>query len=143
MAADAGDSAAAAAGLTEQEFMDKFSRQNAALGAETTKKMTKMQILMVGVNGAAIEVAKNLALQGCGGITLFAPEAAKQRDCGVNFFVHPEDEGQPIEKVVAPRLLELNPFCSVKASGVSDLTDDLVKSHSVIVVRGKLYSMYQ
>ena len=32
--------------MDEREFLDKFSRQNAAFGAETTMKMTKMKILL-------------------------------------------------------------------------------------------------
>lgn len=70
--------------MTEREFMDKFSRQNAAFGAETTIKMTKLKILLVGVNGAGIETAKNLVLQGCGGVTLCDPSPVILRDLGVN-----------------------------------------------------------
>ena len=40
------------------------------LGAETTAKLIKMKILIVGLRGIGIETAKNLALQGAGAITV-------------------------------------------------------------------------
>jgi molybdopterin/thiamine biosynthesis adenylyltransferase len=39
-------------------------------GAETTAKLIKMKVLIVGMRGIGIETAKNLALQGAGGITV-------------------------------------------------------------------------
>lgn len=41
-----------------------------SLGAETTAKLIKMKILIVGLRGIGIETAKNLALQGAGAITV-------------------------------------------------------------------------
>jgi molybdopterin/thiamine biosynthesis adenylyltransferase len=39
-------------------------------GAETTAKLIKMKVLIVGLRGIGIETAKNLALQGAGAITV-------------------------------------------------------------------------
>lgn len=77
--------------------LNKFSRQNAALGrsiyilyhimlhyiqhiqlshlsyfvgAETTAKLIKMKLLISGLRGLGMETAKNLALQGAGAITV-------------------------------------------------------------------------
>jgi ubiquitin-activating enzyme E1 len=54
----------------DSKALNKFSRQNAALGAETTAKLIKMKVLIVGMRGIGIETAKNLALQGVGCITV-------------------------------------------------------------------------
>jgi molybdopterin/thiamine biosynthesis adenylyltransferase len=40
------------------------------IGAETTAKLIKMKVLIVGMRGIGIETAKNLALQGAGAITV-------------------------------------------------------------------------
>jgi molybdopterin/thiamine biosynthesis adenylyltransferase len=40
------------------------------IGADTTAKLIKMKILIIGMRGVGIETAKNLALQGVGGITV-------------------------------------------------------------------------
>ena len=51
----------------DAKALDRFSRQNAALGAETTAKLTKMKVLIYGMKGLGIETAKNLVLQSGGG----------------------------------------------------------------------------
>ena len=58
-------------------------------GAETTAKLIKMRVLIVGCRGTGIEIAKNLALQGAGGITLVDPVPAQTPDLGSNFFIFP------------------------------------------------------
>jgi ubiquitin-activating enzyme E1 len=40
------------------------------LGAETTAKLTKMKVLVIGLRGVGMETTKNLALQGAGAITV-------------------------------------------------------------------------
>ncbi|CAD7933453.1 unnamed protein product [Amoebophrya sp. A120] len=106
----------------EQKFLDKFSRQNAAFGAETTLKMTKLKILVVGGgNGVGIETCKNLVLQGCGGLTIFDDSIVKPKDLGVNFFLQQEDIGKKKHDVIPPRLQELNPLCKI-AGGLPDVT---------------------
>lgn len=54
----------------DNKALNLFSRQNAALGAETTAKLTKMRVLIYGVRGVGVETCKNLALQGAGSITV-------------------------------------------------------------------------
>jgi hypothetical protein len=44
----------------DAKTLNRFSRQNAALGAETTAKLIKMAILVIGVRGIGIETIKNL-----------------------------------------------------------------------------------
>lgn len=43
-------------------------------GAETTAKLIKMKVLIVGLRGIGIETAKNLALQGAGAISVQSDE---------------------------------------------------------------------
>ncbi len=129
----------------DMTFLDKFSRQNAALGAETTVKMTKQKVLFYGLNGVATESLKNLVLQGCGSVTLFDGGAkVEMRDLGVNFFLEEADLGKRKQGVIAPRLLELNPLCKIRtvqdnegeagANGKIKLTEKLVGEHTVLVI---------
>eukprot|EP00933_Yihiella_yeosuensis_P028770 TRINITY_DN22588_c0_g1_i2.p1 TRINITY_DN22588_c0_g1~~TRINITY_DN22588_c0_g1_i2.p1 ORF type:complete len:1213 (+),score=350.78 TRINITY_DN22588_c0_g1_i2:70-3708(+) len=116
----------------DQEFLNKFSRQNAALGAEVTMKMTKMHALIVGCSGVATEIAKNLILQGLGGITLVDTKSAQLQDLGTNFFLTEKDVGKPLAATLVPKFKELNPFCNIKA--VEEVTPELVKQHAVMIV---------
>eukprot|EP00937_MAST-01D_sp_MAST-1D-sp2_P003962 g3962.t1 len=117
--------------------LDRFSRQNAALGAETTAKLTKMHVLIVGVRGVGVETAKNLVLQGVGGITLCDAAPTAARDVGSNFFLTLEDaaSGVPRAEAVAPRLQELNPLCAIGTEGA--LSEDVVKRHAALVITDK------
>lgn len=114
------------------EFHNRFSRQNAALGAEVTMKMTKMRALLVGCSGTAVEVVKNLVLQGLGGVTLVDPKPATTEDLGTNFFLSEADVSKPLAPTLVPRFKELNPFCDITSADA--LTPELVCHHSVLLV---------
>jgi ubiquitin-activating enzyme E1 len=118
----------------DAKTLNRFSRQNAALGAETTAKLIKMAILVIGVRGIGIETIKNLALQGAGAITIIDANLAEAKDCGVNFFIHESDigTGKSRADIVAPRVRELNPICKVSTSPV--LNDDIIRQHSAVVI---------
>lgn len=116
----------------DADFHNRFSRQNAALGAEVTMKMTKMRALVVGCSGVAVEIVKNLVLQGLGGITLCDKKTATLEDLGTNFFLGEADVGKPLTACLVPRFKELNPFCEITA--VEEVTPELVKQHTVMLV---------
>jgi len=119
--------------LSDQTLMlNKFSRQNAAFGAEVTLKMTKMKALFIGCSGVAVEVAKNLILQGTGGVTLCDPKVARIEDLGSNFFLSEADVGKPLAPTLVPRFKELNPFCDIKA--IDAISPEVVSAHSAVLV---------
>lgn len=123
-------------GLAELDStsLNRFSRQNAALGAETTAKLIRMKVIVVGCRGVGIETAKNLALQGVGAITLVDASPTAARDTGCNFFLFDDDAKNGTPRVVAsaPRLQELNPMCAVKVA--DSLTNELICSHNALVI---------
>eukprot|EP00428_Durinskia_dybowskii_P061198 CAMPEP_0170384462 /NCGR_PEP_ID=MMETSP0117_2-20130122/16010_1 /TAXON_ID=400756 /ORGANISM="Durinskia baltica, Strain CSIRO CS-38" /LENGTH=1179 /DNA_ID=CAMNT_0010640211 /DNA_START=97 /DNA_END=3636 /DNA_ORIENTATION=- len=112
--------------------LNLFSRQNAALGAETTAKLTKMKVLIYGLRGVGVETAKNLALQGAGAMTLIDSNLVEERDIGVNFFLTSSDVGKTRSSIVAPKLKELNPLCLVTTAKALDETTIL--NHSAVVI---------
>lgn len=100
------------AGTTlDKKELDKFSRQNAALGAETTAKLIKMKVVVYGLRAIGIETAKNLALQGVGALTLIDSEVIVPKDIGQNFFFHKSDVGKIRSEVTLPKLRDLNLTC--------------------------------
>eukprot|EP00931_Biecheleriopsis_adriatica_P102120 TRINITY_DN77144_c0_g1_i1.p1 TRINITY_DN77144_c0_g1~~TRINITY_DN77144_c0_g1_i1.p1 ORF type:complete len:1235 (-),score=272.66 TRINITY_DN77144_c0_g1_i1:72-3620(-) len=117
----------------DEQFLNKFSRQNAALGAEVTMKMTKMKALVIGCTGVAVEITKNLILQGLGGVTLCDNgKTVKIQDLGTNFFVAEADVGKPLGSTLVPKFKELNPFCDVRAADA--LTAEVIMQHSVMII---------
>jgi ubiquitin-activating enzyme E1 len=113
-----------------------YSRQLYVLGHEAMKRMGSSNVLIVGLRGLGVEIAKNIALAGVKSLTLYDPKPAAIQDLSSQFFLHPEDVGKPRAKVTVPRVSELNPYTPVNLHPSDNITDDLsqLKSYQVIVL---------
>lgn len=113
-----------------------YSRQLYVLGHEAMKRMGSSHILVVGMRGLGVEIAKNIALAGVKSLTLFDPKPASIADLSSQFFLHPEDVGKPRAAVTAPRVSELNPYTPVGVHPHHDLISDLdqLKQYQVVVL---------
>ncbi|KAF1965337.1 ubiquitin-activating enzyme E1 [Bimuria novae-zelandiae CBS 107.79] len=113
-----------------------YSRQLYVLGHEAMKRMGQSHILVTGLRGLGVEIAKNIALAGVKSLTLYDPNPAALQDLSSQFFLHPEDVGKPRASVTVPRVSELNPYTPVKEFAGRDLTSDLsqLKQFQVVVL---------
>ena len=113
-----------------------YSRQLYVLGHEAMKRMGSSNILVVGLRGLGVEIAKNIALAGVKSLTLFDPKPARIEDLSSQFFLHPEDVGKPRAEVTVPRVSELNPYTPVKLHQSKSLAEDLehLKQYQVVVL---------
>jgi ubiquitin-activating enzyme E1 len=90
-----------------------YSRQLYVLGHEAMKRMSASNVLVVGLKGLGVEIAKNIALAGVKSLALYDPEPAVMSDLSSQFFLHAEDVGKPRDIVTAPRVAELNAYSPV------------------------------
>ncbi|KAK7538479.1 ubiquitin-activating enzyme E1 [Phyllosticta citribraziliensis] len=113
-----------------------YSRQLYVLGHEAMKRMGSSNILVVGLRGLGVEIAKNIALAGVKSLTLFDPKPATIQDLSSQFFLHPEDVGKPRASVTIPRVSELNPYVPIREHAAKDLTSDLslLKQYQCVVL---------
>ncbi|SMR58290.1 unnamed protein product [Zymoseptoria tritici ST99CH_1E4] len=113
-----------------------YSRQLYVLGHEAMKRMGSSHVLVSGLRGLGVEIAKNIALAGVKSLTLFDPKPAAIQDLSSQFFLHPEDVGKARADVTVPRVAELNPYTPVKIHPSKDLTSDLqsLKQYQVVVL---------
>lgn len=91
-----------------------YSRQLYVLGHEAMKRMGASNILIVGLKGLGVEIAKNIALAGVKSLTLYDPAPVQLSDLSAQFFLTPNDVGKPRDEVTAPRVAELNAYTPVK-----------------------------
>lgn len=91
-----------------------YSRQLYVLGHEAMRRMGASNVLIVGLKGLGVEVAKNIALAGVKSLTLHDPEPVQMADLSSQFFLTPADVGKPRDEVTAPRVAELNAYTPVK-----------------------------
>ena len=90
-----------------------YSRQLYVLGHEAMRRMASSTVLIVGLKGLGIEIAKNVVLGGVKAVTLHDPHPVQLSDLSAQFFLREEDVGKPRAGVTAPRLAELNQYVPV------------------------------
>ena len=65
------------------------------MGHEAQKKMMVSDVLVVGLSGLGVEVAKNIILAGVKSVTLYDPAPVSYNDLGGNFYFQEADVGKP------------------------------------------------
>ncbi|KAI0265111.1 ubiquitin activating enzyme [Gloeopeniophorella convolvens] len=107
------------------------------LGHEAMKRMAASNVLIVGLDGLGVEIAKNIILAGVKSVTVYDPEPVRIQDLSSQFFLREDDVGKPRADAAAPRLAELNTYVPVRNLGGNagqPITVDLVKGFQVVVL---------
>lgn len=99
-----------------------YSRQLYVMGVEAQKKMMTSAVLVVGLSGLGVEIAKNVVLAGVKSVTLYDPEPCTSFDLGGNFYLAAADIGKPRAEGCRARLAELNQYVPVSVADSLDPT---------------------
>ncbi|KAI5479371.1 ubiquitin-activating enzyme E1 [Pseudohyphozyma bogoriensis] len=111
-----------------------YSRQLYVLGHEAMKRMATSHVLVIGLSGLGVEIAKNICLAGVKSVTVSDPTPVTLPDLGTQFFLREEDLGQRRDEASRPRLAELNAYTPV--SVLPTLVLEELKKFTVIVLVG-------
>jgi len=114
-----------------------YSRQLYVLGREAMIRMSQSNVLIIGLRGLGVEIAKNVVLAGVKSVTIYDPELAQISDLSSQFFLNEEDIGKRRDEASCPRLKELNNYVPV-----SVLNDDLISSMGLLKVSLFLFQIY-
>ncbi|GFR83919.1 ubiquitin-like modifier-activating enzyme 6, partial [Elysia marginata] len=104
---------------TNMEIDDSlYSRQRYVLGDSAMHKMANSSVLIYGMGGVGVEIAKNAVLAGLKSVTVQDPKVSCTQDLGVQFFLREIDVQSARNRAEAtvPHLIELNPYVTVTAS---------------------------
>ena len=96
-----------------QDYNNLYSRQIKAYGAETMEKLKGLRVLIVGLRGLGIEIAKNIILTGVKQVKINDENICKINDLGSNFFLSEEYIGKPRDISSLSKLKELNSYVDV------------------------------
>ncbi|KAL5009039.1 hypothetical protein ScPMuIL_014620 [Solemya velum] len=110
-----------------------YSRQLYVLGHEAMRKMAHSNVLISGMKGVGVEVAKNVILAGVKSVTVHDGDSAEWSDLSSQFFLREEDIGKNRAEVSQPRLAELNSYVPVHCH-TDGLTEDYIKAFQVVVL---------
>uniref|UniRef100_A0A673BFY1 E1 ubiquitin-activating enzyme n=1 Tax=Sphaeramia orbicularis TaxID=375764 RepID=A0A673BFY1_9TELE len=110
-----------------------YSRQLYVLGHDAMKRMQISNVLISGMRGLGVEIAKNVILGGVRSVTVHDQGVAEWRDLSSQFYLREEDLGKNRAEVSQPRLAELNSYVPV-TSYTGALTEDYLTKFQVVVL---------
>lgn len=110
-----------------------YSRQLYAIGFEAMKKMATSSVLISGMNGLGVEIAKNAILQGFKTVTLHDTNLTTNYDLSTNYYLTEKDIGKNRAEISYNKLSELNNYVKVTFT-TEQLSNDLIKQYSAIVL---------
>lgn len=111
-----------------------YSRQLYVLGHDAMRRMAKADVLVSGLGGLGLEVAKNLILAGVRSVALHDYDVAPARASASSFC--PPVAGEDRAGAALAGLAELNSHVSVRRV-VGELRDDVVDKFRVVVSCGQ------
>lgn len=119
-----------------------YSRQRYVLGDNAMQRLAKSSILLYGVGGLGIEIAKNIVLAGIKSLTIQDPSICRRHDLGTQFFLQEEDvdKNKNRAEISILRLAELNPYVNICAlsSTLDSMTDLLYMKQFQCVILTEL-----
>jgi ubiquitin-activating enzyme E1 len=110
-----------------------YSRQLYVLGHAAMKRMALSNILVSGMGGLGVEIAKNVVLGGVKSVTIHDEATTSFRDLASQFFLREEDIGRNRAEATCPRLAELNSYVPI-ATHTGKLTNDFLARFQVVVL---------
>mmetsp|Transcript_10674 Transcript_10674/g.24911 ORF Transcript_10674/g.24911 Transcript_10674/m.24911 type:complete len:747 (+) Transcript_10674:167-2407(+) len=111
-----------------------YSRQLYVMGREGQAKMAASNVLIVGLNGLGVEIAKNVILAGVKSVTLWDPTPTTWLDLSAQFYLSESDLGAPRAQASVARLAELNPYVAVAARSGEALSVEFLGEFSTVVM---------
>jgi ubiquitin-activating enzyme E1 len=126
---------ASASASTSSDTIDEslYSRQLYTYGEDAMKKMKTADILISGLSGLGLEVAKNVALGGVNSITLHDTLTITMLDLSSHYYASESDIGKNRAQVSFDKLYELNPYVKM-FTNVNSLTEEFLSNFSVVVL---------
>lgn len=110
-----------------------YSRQLYVLGHEAMRKMQHSNVLISGMNGLGVEIAKNVILGGVKAVTIHDTQTATWFDLTSQFFIREADLGKNRAEVTTPRIAELNTYVPITCS-TDPLKEEFLKQFQVVVL---------
>lgn len=85
-----------------------YSRQLYVLGHEAMRRMATTDVLICGLGGLGVEIAKNIILGGVRSVTLHSNKKCTIQDLSSQFFLDENDLGKNMAEACSQKLAELN-----------------------------------
>ncbi len=94
----------------EKKFNQLYSRQIITIGKESMNQLIKLKILILGMRGNGVEIAKNMILSGVKQVTIYDPTPVSIADLCSNYYLEEKDINNRRDQSILEKLAELNPY---------------------------------
>lgn len=112
-----------------------YSRQLYVLGHEAMRRMQASNVLICGMGGVGVEIAKNIVLAGVKSVTIYDAQTTSHDDLATQFFLREEDLGKNRAQCTQTHLAELNTYVPVLTlPPTKRLTCQDLKNYTVVVL---------
>ena len=96
-------------------------------------KIIKLKILIIGLRGLGIEIAKNITLTGPKKVSISDKNICQINDLGSNFYINENDINKKTrKKSCINKLKSLNPYVIVKIH--QDIYNEDIKKYNLIII---------
>lgn len=120
--------------MAEQEIDEGlYSRQLYVLGHDAMRRMATSDVLISGLGGLGVEIAKNVILGGVKSVTLHDQKTCTIEDLSSQFYLTESDIGKNRAEICCQQLSELNTYVPTR-SCTSPLTAEFIKKFRVVVL---------
>ncbi|XP_053151848.1 ubiquitin-like modifier-activating enzyme 7 isoform X2 [Hemicordylus capensis] len=110
-----------------------YSRQLYVLGREAMQKMATVAVLVSGMKGLGVEIAKNIILAGVRSVTVHDQNDAEWSDLSSQFYLSKNDVGENRAMVSQHHLAGLNSYVPVLAC-TEELSENFLSDFQVVVL---------
>lgn len=110
-----------------------YSRQLYVLGHDAMRRMANSDILISGIGGLGVEIAKNVILGGVKSVTLHDSAICSIGDLSSQYYLSEENIGKNRAEASHKMLSELNNYVPTKIY-TGELTDEFIKQFRVVVL---------
>ena len=98
------------------------------------RRMQASNVLICGMGGLGVEIAKNVVLAGVKSVTIYDSQPVTYDDLSTQFFLHESDLGKNRATCTQTHLAELNTYVPVTCFESKQLTTDDLKHFQVVVL---------
>jgi ubiquitin-activating enzyme E1 len=116
----------------KEKVAEDLSRMEFTYGARVIGKLKTMRVLIIGMRGLGVEVAKNLILAGPHTVVIHDDEKVAIADLGANFYLRDEHVGAGRASSCLASLVEANPNVHV-SQHTGELDEAFLASFHVVV----------
>ncbi|KAL1444776.1 hypothetical protein MTO96_029484 [Rhipicephalus appendiculatus] len=110
-----------------------YSRQLYVLGRDAMLRMAQSDVLVCGMGGLGVEIAKNIILGGVKSVTVHDEAVCTGLDLSSQYYLSEESVGENRATASEASLARLNQYVRVEAH-TEPLSDDFLKQFSVVVL---------